>query len=93
MKLSGVQWRETARRTKFAWVLDAQVLPFFFLLVVHFRLWTLQAVVLVVLFFSVLGWFGYPLPVFLRRVRRLLAGKRRSARPWWFWKRFTTRVI
>lgn len=79
--------------TTFLWVLDSRTLPFFFLLVLHTRWWVFWFLMVVVVFFSAISRFGFPLRVFLRWVRHRLVGRYRSARPWWYLKRFSTRVI
>lgn len=88
--LSRVNWRDTGRCGKFFWVLEGDVFPFFFFLAAHFRQWVLILVLVIVVVFSVMAKFGYHRAVLIRRLRHLLAGRRRSARPWWYRNRFTT---
>lgn len=76
-------WRYTSLDIRFLWVFDARAGIAFFPLALHLRLSTFIFCLLVFLFFGALAWYGYTIPVMIRRCRSLLAGKFRLAVPWY----------
>lgn len=87
-------WADTAKTARFLWVVDARVAPLYLLLGVHFRAWSLYLAAGVTLILWAIEYFlGISVTVFLKRIRHRLAGRRRSARPWWYWKRHKTTFI
>jgi intracellular multiplication protein IcmT len=71
-------WRNSARPVRF-FNIDARGGVFFFLFLVHIRLWTLIFIVSVLLFFTILERFGLTFPTSLRRMRLFFTGHYRPA--------------
>lgn len=75
-------WRDSARSARF-FIVDARAaFPIFFFLV-HIRVWTGILVIVSAIFFVIIEHYGFTVPVFLRWLRSFLAGKFKSASPWW----------
>lgn len=75
-------WRDSARSAKF-FIIDAKAAFPIFLFLLHIRWWTFIIAISFTLFFTMLNRFGYTVEVFLRFFRAFLAGKRKTAIPWW----------
>lgn len=75
-------WRDSARSARF-FIVDAQAAFPLLLFLMHIKLWTFIVAVVTMLFFTVLNRFGFSVIVFGRLVRSFMAGKRKSAYPWW----------
>ncbi|OGT09065.1 MAG: phosphoesterase [Gammaproteobacteria bacterium GWE2_37_16] len=75
-------WRDSARSARF-FIVDAQAAFPLLLFLMHITLWTFIVAVVTMLFFTVLNRFGFSVIVFGRLVRSFMAGKRKSAYPWW----------
>jgi intracellular multiplication protein IcmT len=75
-------WRDSARSARF-FVVDARAAFPLFLFLMHIRVWTGALVILSAAFFTVLEYYGFTVPVFLRWLRGFLAGPIKSSRPWW----------
>lgn len=75
-------WRDSARRSKL-WIFDSSAtFPLVFMMF-SFTFSSFVIVLCFVAFLSVLSYYGYTIPVFLRFLRSKLAGKRKIAVPWW----------
>lgn len=75
-------WRDSARTARFFMVDARAAFPIFFFLV-HIRFWTAGLVVVSAIFFYIIEHYGFTVPVFLRWLRSVLAGKIKSSHPWW----------
>jgi len=75
-------WRDSARLAKFFFI-DANAAFPFILFLIHIRIWTFVAAVIIMTFFTLLSHYGYTTIVFLRILKTLLAGPRKTAIPWW----------
>lgn len=75
-------WRDAGRTARF-FVMDARAAFPLVLCILHIRLWTILTALVCMGFFAMLERYGFSVPVFLRWVRCLLAGKQKIARPWW----------
>nr|WP_028378011.1 type IVB secretion system protein IcmT [Legionella pneumophila] len=75
-------WRDSARSARF-FVVDARAAFPIFLFLMHIRVWTGVLVLVSAIFFGIIEYYGFTVPVFLRWLRSFLAGSIRSARPWW----------
>lgn len=80
--IATAHWRDSARAAKL-FIIDASVAFPLFLFLVHIKLWTFVIAISCMLFFTVLGRYGYSINVFLRIVRSFFAGARKTAIPWW----------
>jgi intracellular multiplication protein IcmT len=78
-------WRDSARSPRF-FLVDARAAFPIFLLFMHFRTWTVILAVVSIIFFGVLEHYGFTVPVFLRSIKTFIAGKVKSAQPWWRYK-------
>lgn len=85
--MSDIRWNLTAE-TPVILGIDARAYIPMLLVIVHIRLWTLGLAFLSIMVFAFLHMRGLPLPVLVRKATHKLAGQSRSARPWWFWRRF-----
>lgn len=79
---SDAHWRDSARYPLLFFVDARAVFPIFFCLL-HLRVWTVVVALIVTVFFSVLNHYGFTTAVFGRFLRSFLAGRRRTAIPWW----------
>lgn len=75
-------WRDSARSARF-FMVDARAAFPIFIFLMHIRIWTGVLVIVSALFFGFIEHYGFTVPVFLRWLRSLLAGKNRSSTPWW----------
>ena len=75
-------WRDSARSPKL-WIFDARA-SFPLLIFLFYISWaSFIFVVIAMSFFSLLNKYGFSVPIFARWLRSSLAGKRKSARPFW----------
>ncbi|WP_367606370.1 IcmT/TraK family protein [Legionella sp. W05-934-2] len=75
-------WRDSARSARF-FMVDARAAFPIFIFLMHIRIWTGVLVIVSALFFGFIEHYGFTVPVFLRSIRSLIAGRTRSANPWW----------
>ena len=75
-------WRDSARAARF-FMVDARAAFPIFIFLMHIRVWTGILVIVSALFFGFIEHYGFTVPVFLRWLRSLLAGRTRSSTPWW----------
>lgn len=75
-------WRDTARSARF-FIVDARAAFPVFLFLMHIRVWTGLLVLVSSICFVVVEHYGFTVPVFLRWIRTFLAGRMKSAQPWW----------
>lgn len=75
-------WRDSARYPRF-FIFDARAVFPLMVWILHMKLWTFILAILAVAFFSLLLRFGFTLSTFLRWLRSIIAGRRKSAIPWW----------
>ncbi|MCP8352365.1 IcmT/TraK family protein [Candidatus Synchoanobacter obligatus] len=75
-------WQDTGRETKL-WILNSSTSFPILLFLLNLSWGTFFVVIVTMGVFGVLDYYGFKPMVFLRRVRVLLAGPRKSARPWW----------
>ena len=75
-------WRDSARQLMFFFVDVKAAFPFVFFLM-HMKIWTFFVAFFAMIFFVVLNYFGFSVPVFLRWLRALFAGRRKAAQLWW----------
>lgn len=75
-------WRDSARYPQLFFI-DARAVFPLLLCLLHIRLWTIAVTLLASAFFAILNRYGFTLAVFGRWVKCKLAGKRKSALPWW----------
>ena len=80
--LDQAHWRDSARLVRF-FIWDGKTAFPLLLVILHPRLWTLVVAVVGMLFFTVLNRYGFTVDVFLRWWRSSIAGRRKSAIPWW----------
>lgn len=88
MTRRGIRWNLTAE-TPVIFGIDARAFLPAIVLLVYIRLWTLGLTILSIVVFGVLSMRRLPLPVLYRKMKHKLAGNKRPARPWWFWRRFS----
>lgn len=75
-------WRDSARSARF-FIVDARAAFPVFLFLMHIRVWTGLLVLVSSIVFVVVEHYGFTVPVFLRWIRTFLAGRMKSAQPWW----------
>lgn len=75
-------WRDSARSARF-FIVDARAAFPIFLFLMHIRVWTAMIVLISAIFFGIIEHYGFTVPVFLRWLRSLMAGKQKISRPWW----------
>lgn len=75
-------WRDSARSARF-FMVDARAAFPLFIFLMHIRTWTGILVLSSAVFFGIIEHFGFTVPVFLRWVRSTIAGKLKTAQPWW----------
>lgn len=78
----GTHWRDTARPVKL-WIFNSSATFPIVISLFHIRMWTIGLALTVVVGLTILEYYGFTVPVFLRYIRSTLAGKRRLATPWW----------
>jgi intracellular multiplication protein IcmT len=76
-------WRDSSRPVRF-FVVDYRALFPLLILIFLPRLWTLAVAVIGITFFMILERYGFTPMVFLRLFRGMVAGRHKSARPWWY---------
>lgn len=82
MTRQGGNWRDTARPVRL-WMVSANAtFPVVFSLF-HLRTWTILVAIACIVALTVLEYYGFTLVVFIRYLRSMIAGKRRTATPWW----------
>ena len=82
MPTANASWRDSVRFPRFL-IFDSRAVFPLFGFILHIRWWTFITAVVVMLFFSLLLRYGFTLGIFGRLVRSALAGKHKSAKPWW----------
>lgn len=75
-------WRDSARNARF-FVVDARAAFPLLLFLLHIRVWSFVLAVVATLFFAAIERYGFTVSVFLRWLRSLLAGRHKTAMPWW----------
>jgi intracellular multiplication protein IcmT len=75
-------WRYTALPVKVA-ILDARACFPVLLFVLYWSWITAYIAIAGILFFTVISWFGLPVPAVVRLMRRILVGSVRPAVPAW----------
>lgn len=75
-------WQNTGRETKL-WIFNSTTSFPILLFLVKISVVTLMIVVVTMIAFSVLGYFGFTVPVAFRYLRGRLAGPQKQCRPWW----------
>jgi intracellular multiplication protein IcmT len=75
-------WRYTALPVKVA-ILDARACFPVLLFVLYWSWITAYIAIAGILFFTVISWFGLPVPAVVRLMRRVLVGSVRPAVPVW----------
>ena len=80
--LNEAQWRDSARPLKFFMWDGRSVFPMVIFLM-YMRLWTFILAIATMVFFTILMRYGFTPAVFLRWLRSAIAGRRKSAIPWW----------
>lgn len=75
-------WRDSARPARF-FFFDARAAFPLLLFLLHIRWWTFILAVIATGFFAFLEHKGFTVVVFLRWLRNVLAGPRKTASPWW----------
>ena len=78
----GSHWRDTARSARF-FMVDARAAFPIFIFLMHIRVWTGMLVIFSALLFGFIEHYGFTVPVFLRWLRSLMAGKVKMSQPWW----------
>lgn len=76
-------WRNTMKPVRF-FMLDARVAIFFMLFILHMRIWTFAAFIIVGAFFWILERNGLGFAAAMRTFRTWILGRRRPA---WLWIR------
>lgn len=79
---SDASWRDSAHRPKF-FMFDAYATFPLLLFLFHIEIWTFALSIAIMVFFLILNHFGFTMPVFLRWVRSVFAGRRKLSQPWW----------
>lgn len=69
-------WRDSARQPRF-YVVDARVVLFILLWLLHMRWWTFTLAVSAVTIFTIMEYFKYPLPVAIRAFKGIIIGKKK----------------
>jgi intracellular multiplication protein IcmT len=75
-------WRDSARTARF-FIVDARAAFPLLLFLLHIRWWTFWVALVTMFFFAMLERYGFTLPIFFRFARSFLAGRYKSAAPWW----------
>jgi len=81
---TGIQWHYTALKVRLGPFDAMVVLPPLLLFAMHIRVWTLILLAITIVTMWIIElFFHMPLGVALRALRSFIAGRRRSAIPWW----------
>lgn len=75
-------WRDSARPARF-FIIDYRGVFPIVLFLLHIQFWTFYIAIAGIIFFAILERYGFTVPVFLRFVRSFLAGRQKTASPWW----------
>ena len=76
------KWRDSGREAKF-WIFNAATAFPVLLFMVNISWLTLGIVVVTMIAFVILDYYGFKPRVFLRFIRSILSGSRKPAKPWW----------
>lgn len=82
IRTTDAHWRDTSRPTRF-WIFDFRAAFPLILFLLHIRWWTFYTAVAAIILLSLLERYGFAVNVFLRWLRSTLAGRRKTARPWY----------
>lgn len=75
-------WRDSSRIARF-FIVDARAAFPIFLFLMHIRWWTGMLAIASLCFFGFIEHYGFTVPVFLRWIKCVLAGPRKTSEPWW----------
>lgn len=75
-------WRDSARPSKL-WIFDSSATFPLVILIFHISWNTFFITLGFIVFLSILSYYGFTIPVFLRYLRSKIAGNRKVAVPWW----------
>jgi intracellular multiplication protein IcmT len=75
-------WRDSARMPRL-WIFNAYATFPLLLLLFYMNWWTFSLAMMVMVFFKVIDYYGFTLPVFGRLLKSYIAGPRKLATPWW----------
>ena len=75
-------WRDSARNPRF-FLIDARAAFPLLLFLLHIAWWSFILAIATMTFFGLLERYGFSLTVFLRWMRTIFAGPRKTAIPWW----------
>lgn len=75
-------WRDSARPVKFFFVDVVAAFPLV-LFLLNIAWWTFILSIVTTAFFTILGRYGFTIPVFGRWLQGFLGGSRKHAIPWW----------
>ncbi len=78
----GAHWRDSARHTRF-FMVDARAAFPLLLFLMHIRVWTFTVAIVAMFFFGLLERYGFTMRVFRHWLRELIAGRHKTAIPWW----------
>lgn len=78
----GAHWRDSARPLRF-FIIDYRATFPIVLFFLHIRWWSFWLMLVLVIFFSIIDRYGFTVPVFMRWLRGLFAGRHKFSRPWW----------
>lgn len=79
---STAHWRDSARNARF-FLVDARAAFPLFLFLMNIHIWTAIVALASTIFFGIVEYFGFTIPVFLRTIRSALSGSIKSSQPWW----------
>jgi hypothetical protein len=81
---TGIQWHYTALKVRLGPFDAMVVLPPLLLFAMHIRMWTAMLLCFTIITMWIIElFFHMPLEVALRAFRSFIAGRHRSAVPWW----------
>jgi hypothetical protein len=81
---SGIEWRYTAKRVRLGSFDASAVVPPLILFAMKIKMWTFMLLIVTVIVMWILEvFFRLPFGEALRSLRRIVAGNRRNAVPWW----------
>ncbi len=75
-------WQNTGREAKL-WIFNSTTSFPILLFLVNISLTTLMVVVITMLVFGVLNYYGFTVSVAFRCLRGMIAGRFKESRPWW----------
>lgn len=75
-------WRDSSRQAKL-WIFDSMAAFPLFIMIFNITWTTFGVAVLFMVFLKLISIYGFSVPVFMRFIRSVLAGKRKIATPWW----------